>query len=257
MATYKKKGYKPSNKEEQQKHVEEESTTAEVFNTLDEGAGRTETWVAENQNYIYIIVGVAIVAVLGYLGYERFISEPKQEEAANEMAQAQNYFASALNASGAERDSLFTLSLNGGEGKYGFIDIIDNYGSTDAANLATYNAGFAYLNTGNYQEAINYLEDFNSDDEVLAALATGGIGDAFMQLEQPEEALGYYEKAASMRSNEFTTPKFLLKAAITALELGQAADAEGYLQQIKDEYPEAPEAEQVSVYMGQARAAKQ
>ena len=127
MATYKKKGYKPSNKEEQQKQVEDESTTAEVFNTLDEGAGRTETWVAENQKYIYIIVGVAIVAVLGYLGYERFVSEPKQEEAANEMAQAQNYFASALNASGAERDSLFTMSLNGGEGKYGFLDIIDNY----------------------------------------------------------------------------------------------------------------------------------
>ena len=58
MATYKKKGYKPSNKEEQQKQVEDESTTAEVFNTLDEGAGRTETWVAENQKYIYIIVGV-------------------------------------------------------------------------------------------------------------------------------------------------------------------------------------------------------
>ena len=49
MATYKKKGYKPSNKEEQKKQVEEESTTAEVFNTLDEGAGRAETWVAENQ----------------------------------------------------------------------------------------------------------------------------------------------------------------------------------------------------------------
>ena len=60
-----------------------------------------------------------------------------------------------------------------------------------------------------------------------------------------------------MRSNEFTTPKFLLKAAITALEVGQPADAEEHLQQIKDEYPEAPEAEKVPVYMGQARAAKQ
>jgi len=256
MATYKKKGYKPSNKEEQQKQVEEESTTAEVFNTLDEGAGRTETWVAENQQYIYIIVGVAIVAVLGYLGYTRFVNEPNQAEAANEMAQAETYFANALNSSGAQRDSLFTMSLNGGEGKYGFIDIIDNYGNTDAANIATYNAGFAYLNTGNYQEAINYLEDFKSDDEVLSALATGGIGDAFMQLEQPAEALDYYDKAASMRSNEFTTPKFLLKAAITALEVGEPKEAEDYLQKLKDKYPNAPEAGQVAIYMGQARAGK-
>ncbi|MGY5851003.1 tetratricopeptide repeat protein [Salegentibacter sp. F14] len=254
MATYKKKGYKPSNKEEQRKKVEDESTTAEVFNTLDEGASKTETWVADNQKYIYIIVGVAIVAVLGYLGWQRFIQEPKETEAANEMAQAQNYFANAMNSAGAQRDSLYTLSLNGGEGKFGFLDIIENYGGTDAANLAKYNAGFAYLHTGKYQEAIDYLEDFNSDDEILAALAVGGIGDAFMQLEQPEEALDYYDKAASMRSNEFTTPKFLLKAAITALEIGEDSQAEEYLTQLEDQYPESPEAEQVPVYLGQAQA---
>ncbi len=254
MATYKKKGYKPSNKEEQKKQVEEESTTAEVFNTLDEGAGRTETWVAENQKYIYIIVAVAIIGVLGYLGYNRFVSEPKEADAANEMAQAQNYFSTAIRSNGAESDSLYNLALNGGEGKYGFLDIIDNYGGTDAANLAKYNAGFAFLNTGKYQEAIDYLEDFKSDDEILAALAVGGIGDAFMQLDQPEEALSYYNEAASLRENEFTTPKFLLKAAITALKIGKAGDAEEYLLKIKDEYPDAAEAEEVPVYLGQAQA---
>ena len=254
MATYKKKGYKPSNKEEQKKQVEEESTTAEVFNTLDEGAGRAETWVAENQNYIYAIVGIAVIVVLGYLGYQRFIQEPKESEAANEMAMAEEYMSNAMNASGAQRDSLYNLALTGGEGKYGFLDIIENYGGTDAANLAKYNAGFAYLHTGNYQEAINHLEDFKSKDEVLAALATGGIGDAFLQLNQPEEALDYYEDAAKMRDNEFTTPRFLLKAAITALQLEKAKDAENYLTRIQDEYPNTPEAEQVAVYLGQARA---
>ncbi|TBW28603.1 tetratricopeptide repeat protein [Gramella sp. KN1008] len=256
MATYKKRGYKPSNKEDRRKSVEEESTTAEVFNTLDEGASKTETWVADNQKYIYIIVGVAIVAVLGYLGYNRFILEPKQTEAANEMAKAQDYMSSALRASGAQSDSLYNLALNGGEGKYGFLDIIENYGGTDAANLAHYNAGFAYLRTGKYQEAIEQLEDFKSDDEIMAALATGGIGDAFMQLDQPEEALGYYEKAAEMRSNSFTTPRFLLKAAITAIKIGDADAAEGFLIQIEDEYPDAPEADKVPIYLGQARALK-
>ena len=256
MATYKKKGNKPSNKEERKKKVEEESTTAEVFNTLDEGASKTETWVADNQKYIYLIVGVAIVAVLGYLGWQRFIQEPKETEAANEMGQAQNYFGDAMNSSGAERDSLYNLSLNGGEGKYGFLDIIDNYGGTDAANLARYNAGFAYLHIGKYQEAIDYLEDFKSDDEILAALAVGGIGDAFMQLDQPEEALDYYDEAASMRSNEFTTPKFLLKAAITALQVGENDEAEEYLTELRDKYPDTPEAEKVPVYLGQAQANK-
>ncbi|WP_373059111.1 tetratricopeptide repeat protein [Zunongwangia sp. H14] len=256
MATYKKRGYKPANKEEEQKHVEEESTTAEVFNSLDEGAGRTETWVAENQKYIYIIVGVAVIVALGYLAYENWIQEPKEAEAANEMAKAQDYFAGALNATGAESDSLYTMSLTGGEGKYGFVDIIENYGGTDAANIARYHAGFASLRVGNYQDAIDYLEDYDAEDEITPALAIGGIGDAFMQLEQPEEALDYYVKAANKRSNSFTTPKFLLKSAITALELGKAGEAEEYLTRLKEEYPDTPEAESVAVYMGQAQAMK-
>ncbi len=256
MATYKKKGHKPSNKEEQAKKVEDESTTAEVFNTLDEGANKTEAFVAENQKYIYVIVGLAAVVILGYLGWQRFIQEPKEIEAANEMFQAQQYFDNALAGSGAQSDSLYNMALTGGEGKYGFLDIIDEYSSTNAANLANYYAGFAYLNSNRYQEAIEYLEDFKSDDEILAPLAKGGIGDAFAQLDQLEEALDYYDKAASMRSNEFTAPRFLLKAALAAIELGKGEQAVKYLNRIKDEFADTPEANQVPVYLGRAQAMK-
>ena len=102
MATYKKRGYKPSTSAEQETAVEEESTTAEVFNTLDEGAGKTEAWVAKNQKYIFIIIGAAALVVLGYLGYQQFIQEPNETEAANEMFKAQQYFEAALTAPAAE-----------------------------------------------------------------------------------------------------------------------------------------------------------
>lgn len=254
MATYKKKGHKPSSKEEQQKSIEDQSTTAEVFNTLDEGAGKTEEWVASNQKYIFIIIGLAALLILGYLGYERFIQEPKEQEAANEMFQAQEYFDTALASTGAQSDSLYNMALTGGEGKYGFLDIINDYGSTDAANLANYYSGFAYLNTNRYQEAIDHLEDFDGDDEILGPLATIGIGDAFLQLNQPEEALNYYDEAASMRSNSFTTPKALLKGAITAIQVGKGDQATKYLTRIEDEFSDTPEAEQVPVYLGRAQA---
>lgn len=256
MATYKKKGHKPANKEEKAQQVEDNSTTAEVFNTLDEGANKTEAWVAKNQKYIYVIVGLAALIVLGYLAYDRFVQEPNEREAANELFQAQEYFDTALASTGAQSDSLYNMALTGGEGKYGFLDIIEDYSSTNAANLANYYAGFAYLHTNRYQEAIDYLEDFDSDDEILAPLATAGIGDAFLQLDQPEEALNYYDKAASMRSNQFTTPKALLKAAITAIQLGKGEQAAEYLNRIKNDYSETPEAEQVPVYLGRAQAMK-
>ncbi|NJW51608.1 tetratricopeptide repeat protein [Salinimicrobium oceani] len=254
MATYKKRGYKPNTKEEQQTAVEEQSTTAEVFNTLDEGAGKTEEWVARNQKYIFIIIGVAAAVILGYLAYEEFIQEPKEAEAANEMFVAQQYFETALNSSGAQSDSLYNLALTGAQGKFGFEDIIENYGGTKAGNLSRYYAGMAYLNTNQYQQAIDHLDDFKSDDQILAPLAKGAIGDAFLQLEQPEEALDYYEEAAQMRENNFTTPRFLMKAAVTAIKLGNGAAAEKYLTRIQKEYPDSAEANKVSVYLGQAQA---
>jgi hypothetical protein len=65
---------------------------------------------------------------------------------------------------GVASDSLYKLSLNGSEGKFGFIKIADEYSGTDG-NLANYYAGMAYLNTGKYNEAIDYLN--KSDDIVL------------------------------------------------------------------------------------------
>ena len=55
MATYKKRGGKPSTKTEKETSIEDGSTTAEVFNTLDESASRTEEWVIKNQKYIFVV----------------------------------------------------------------------------------------------------------------------------------------------------------------------------------------------------------
>lgn len=252
MATYKKRGYKPKTKAEKQEAIEEESTTAEVFSTLDQGASRTEAWVEKNQNYILGIVGAIAICVLGYLAYEQFIQKPKESEAMNEMFQAQSYYEMALTAE--SKDSLYSLALNGGQGKYGFIDIIDNYGSTDAGNLANYYAGMAYLNTQKYQEAIDHLDNFSSDDAFLGPIAKGAIGDAFVQLEQNEEALKYYEEAAKMRDNELTAPRFLLKAGITALNIGNKDVALKHFQKITEEYPNSQEAKKADLYVGQAES---
>ena len=134
------------------------------------------------------------------------------------------------------------------------IDIVDQYGGTPAGNLANYYAGMAYLNLKDYQNAITYLSDFSCDDAVPCAIGKGGIGDAFVQLNQPEDALGYYEEAANMISNEFTTPMYLLKAANVALTLGNNSKALGYLNRIKDEYPESTQATEVEVLIGKAEA---
>jgi len=254
MATYKKRGYKPKTKAEKADAIEDQSATAEVFNTLDEGASRTEEWVAKNQKYIFVIVGLAAVVILGFLGYNKYIQEPKEGNAMNDMFAAQQYFDQAITNT-VNKDSLFTLALNGGEGKYGMLDIVSEYGGTNAGNLANYYAGMAYLNMKDYQNAITYLSDFSSDDESLGPIATGGIGDAFVQLNQKEDALDYYVKAAGMKTNSYTTPMYLYKAGTIALELGQNAKALQYFNRIKDDFASSIEATNVDVFIGKAEAA--
>lgn len=252
MATYKKRGYKPKTKEEKAEAIEQNSTTAEVFNTLDESASKTEEWAVNNQNYILIAIGAIAVIVLGYLGYNKFVAEPKEGEAMNEMFQAQQYFDQAVN--GTAKDSLYNLALKGGEGKFGMVDIAKEYSGTPAANLANYYAGMAYLNLKDYENAIKYLGEFSSDDAMLGPIAKGGIGDAFMQLNQPEEALDYYEKAASMKTNEYTTPMYLFKAANLAMKLGKTDKALNHYKKIKEEFPTSDQAANIDVFIGRAEA---
>lgn len=248
MATYKKRGYKPKTKKEKEEVIEDNSTTAEVFNTLDEGASKTEEWVVKNQKYIIGVISAVALVVLAYLGYNKFVAEPQEKEAMNEMYQAKKYFDDAV--SGVSSDSLYNMALNGGEGKYGMLDIISEYGESPAANLANYYAGMSYLNLKDYQNAVTYLGDFSSDDRVYNAMSKGGIGDAFVQLDQLTEGLDYYEKAFKANTNDFSTPLFLMKAARIAIRLDQNQKALDYLNRIKSEFSTSTEATQVDVLIG-------
>lgn len=255
MATYKKRGNKIKNQAgDVQSKIERESTTAEVFNTLDDTASRSEAWVIKNQKNIFIILGVIVVAMLAFQAYRQFIAAPNETAAANELAFPRKYFEQA-NTSAVAKDSLYNLALEGGEGKYGFLDIADQYGRTDAGNLANYYAGISYLNMKKYPEAIEYLGKFSSDDEVLGPVAKGAIGDAFADLNQPEDALEYYEKAANLRDNSFSTPLFLFKAGNTALDLGKSDKALKMFEKIKNSYPKSEEAKNIDIYINKAKYA--
>ncbi len=250
MATYKKRGTK--NKSGQDNNPKQESVTAEVFETLDTSAGRAEAWVARNQQYILYSIGGIALAVLLYLGYNNYVLAPSNEASANMSAQAQAYFKEGMEDPTLQ-DSLFNLALEGDGTAPGFIQIIEEYGNTNAGSLAKYNAGMIFLQQGNYDQAIAYLDGFSTQDPVLGALALGGIGDAFAELDQLEDALNYYAKAADFSDNPLTAPRFLLKGAQVALSLNQKEKAASMLQELKDKHADAPQVSTVNVLLAQAQ----
>ena len=251
MATYKKKG---GIKKDKISKLEDQSTTAEVFNTLDETASKSEQWIEKNSKPLFTGLLIIVVLVLGYLGYNKYIQEPKEKEAADELAYPKSFFDQAQTGTVAV-DSLYNLALNGVDGKYGLLDIIDNYGSTNAGNLAKYMAGISYLKMNDYQNAITHLGNFSTDDEILGALAKGNIGDAFSEINQPEEALEYYIKAADFKSNDFTSPMYLFKAGNIAMDLGNYKRAEELFTKIKEKYSQSDEGQKIDIYINRAQLA--
>jgi predicted negative regulator of RcsB-dependent stress response len=262
MATYNKRGYKaPKEKAEKLDNNyienvnvdEKDSTTAKAFDALDQSASKAEDFIAKNQKFILGSLLAVVVVVVGYFAYDKFIADPKQQEGAEELFVLQQNFQKAVDDTANKADSLYNLVLKGSEGKFGAIKIAEEYSGTNAGNLANYYAGIAYLNTGKYAEAVTSLEKFSSDDIMLSTLAKGAIGDAYAQQNKSKEALDFYLKAADASKNDFTRPRYLLKAGKTALALGNKVDALKYFTDIKDNYDASPESQQIDALIGLAQ----
>jgi tetratricopeptide (TPR) repeat protein len=263
MATFNKRGYKaPKEKADKLDTTyiedvnvdEKDSATAKAFDTLDQTASKAEDFVERNQKAIFGLVAVVALVTVGYLMYQKFVAEPKQDDAANELFVSQQNFQKAVDdVTGTKSDSLFNLVLKGSDGKFGVVKIAEEYSGTDAGNQANYMAGIAYLNTGKYAEAITSLEKFSSKDIMLSTLAKGAIGDAYAQQNKQKEALDYYLKAADASQNELTRPRFLLKAGKTSLALGNKADALKYFTDIKDNFESTPEGQGIEALIGLAQ----
>jgi tetratricopeptide (TPR) repeat protein len=221
---------------------EKEETTAAVP-TVDSALTRTEKFIEENQKTLtYVVLGILIV-VGGYMGFHRFMLAPKETEAQKAIYQAEIYFA---------QDS-FRLALDGDGTNLGFMNVIEDYGITRTASLASYYAGICYLNLGEYENAIEYLKKYKGDDEIIRPLALGAMGDAYAELGVNEDAAKSYMKAAKTSENGFTAPMFLLKAGQVYEELKEYEAAVKAYERIKKDFGKSSEGASIDKYIARAK----
>jgi len=211
--------------------------------SVESALSKTERFIEENQKILTIIVVAIIVIVGGYLGYKRFYVTPMGNEALSQMYVAEQYF---------EIDS-FNLALYGDGNYFGFLNIIDEYKVTKSSNLAYYYAGISFLRLGEFESTIDYLKKFKADDKMIAPIAFGAIGDAYMELGESDEALSFYLKAASHDENEFTTPIYLMKAGQVYEEAGEYKKALEVYEKIENDYPTTNEGREIEKYITRAR----
>ena len=213
------------------------------FENVENVLSKTEKYIEENQKSLTVIVLAIAAIIAGYLGYKKLFLEPTEIETQSEMFVAEQYF---------ERDS-FQLALDGDGSYLGFIDIIDEYGITKSANLAKYYAGICYLKLGEYEEAIEQLKKFDSDDVMVATISLGAIGDAYVELGETEEGVEYYMKAAGRKPNDFTSSMFLMKAGLVYEELGDYKKALEVYERIEKEFPKSEESRDIEKHITSAK----
>lgn len=212
-------------KKEEHKHELLENPEA-----LQEKLEGAEYWLEKNPKTVIGIAAVILLAVGGYFGFQ-YYKNGQDALAQKEMFQAVYYF---------EQDSL-NLALNGDGNNLGFLDIIEEYGVTDAAKLANYYAGVSYLKQGKFQVARLYLEDFSSKDLLVQARAYSLIGDTYMEEGKYEDAAEYYNKAANYKPNKYFSPAYLLKEALAYEKLNQNDKAKEVYDIIISNYWESAE----------------
>jgi tetratricopeptide (TPR) repeat protein len=210
---------------------------------VEEALSKTENFIERNQKIITYIVGAIIIVIGGYMAFNKFYLGPKEKDAQSQMFWAERYF---------EKDSL-KLALNGDGTNPGFLEIIDEFGITKTADLAHYYAGMCYLKMGQYQDAIDQLEDFDSDDQIVSSMALGAIGDSYMELGDNDKALKYYLKAADHNNNLFSTPLFLMKAGWTYELTGNYEEALKLYERIQKDYNKSLESREIEKYIARAK----
>lgn len=209
---------------------------------VDEALVRSEAFFFRYQKTIITAIIVIVVAILGSILYHFYVAIPHSEKASTAISKAQQYF----------QENDYQKALNGDGANLGFLQVIDQYGGTDAANLAHLYAGLCYAQTGKYKEAIPLLEDFSSDDEMVGPAAKGTLGDCYAHVNRLDDAVKAFKEAADKADNNSISPMYLVKAGEILEYQKKPAEALKCYQKVKDSYPQSMQAMDIDKYIQRA-----
>ncbi|MBQ2554028.1 MAG: tetratricopeptide repeat protein [Prevotella sp.] len=214
----------------------------------EEMVSKSEAIFKKYKKQIFGCLIAVLVVICGVMLYKQMIVKPRVEKANNAIAKAQNLF----------NEQQWEKALKGDStGVQGFIAIAEEYSSTDAGNLANLYAGLCYAKLEKWQESVNYLEKFEtSDDVMISPLSMMAAGDAYANVNNLDQAVASFRKAAEMADkaaaggiNNSVSPNALLKAGIILLKQNKKEEALTVFQEIKDKYMQSPVRGEIDKYI--------
>lgn len=203
---------------------------------------KASSFIEENKKSLAVILATVVGLIMLFFAYQKLYLAPRETEAANQMYKAQQYW---------EQKS-WDKAIKGDGNFPGFEKIISDYANTKSANLAFYYIGIAYLNKGEYQKAAENLSNYSGNDAIIAPLALGGAGDAYVELKDYDKAITFFKKAADKGNNLFAAPIYLKKLGLVYEEKSDFQSALEAYKKIKTDYPESTESSTIDMYIARA-----
>ncbi len=204
-----------------------------------EAVSKTEKWFQKNGKIVTIVIAALVILGIGGWCYKYFVLDKQEAEAQELIIAAQDRL--------AVENPDFALALNGDENGAGFLDIIEQYDSTDAGNLACHYAGICYLRLGDLENAAKYLEMYDAPfwpseaEKVVIAQNLGLQGDVAVEKGDYAKAITLFGEAIEASENEATVPYFLLKQARVYEATGETDKAQACYKTITEKYPRSSE----------------
>ncbi|MDO9000841.1 MAG: hypothetical protein Q7W45_13820 [Bacteroidota bacterium] len=231
-----------------------EETVEETPNKpIDPSLQGIQLFYEKNKKMVTYVGGGALVLIAAIVYFKMMYLPEKENEASNEIFWAQNYFeADSFNI--ALKGGVTVMSPDGQKTIMGFEQIADEYSMTKTGSLANYCAGICYLRTGKYEQAIEFLQKYDGDDEMVAPIAIGAVGDCNMELNKVDDAIKFYLKAADKSENDFTTPYYLKKAGFAYEQKANFSEALALYERIQKEYTKSNEGKEIERDIAKVKA---
>lgn len=209
----------------------------------DEVLGKSEAFVIKHKKPIVSAVVAIIVCIVAYLAYSTYVVAPKEAEADKAIFKAEQYFANGD----------LETALNGDGINAGFMEVIENHGGTNAANIAYAYAGVCQAQLGNFDEAIALLKKFDGSDRIISPMVKYALGNSYAHKGDYKKAISTLLDAADEAENLAVTPKCWMDAAAMYEKTGKSDKALELYKRIKKEYPQSPEASNIDKLINSAK----
>ena len=215
-------------------------TNVAPVNEIDETIKVSTSFIEKNFKTLAAAIGGVLAVIIIALVVNQYYIQPKKADAADNIAVAQQLFIAGN----------YEQALNGDGTNPGFLQVIDQYGSTPSGNIARLYAGLCYAHTDKAEEAVKFLEDYDlCDDQMVSNAALAALGNCYAQLGQNEKAASTLLKAAKRANSTTLSPLFYQQAGQIYESLGNKDKALECYEIIKNDYPQSMQRQDIDKYI--------